>query len=101
MKMAVFVANFIKVFWRNDKSLQETKRQNYKGVVDTATRIVKEEGVTAFWRGSSPFVARAMMVGVFQLATMDQFKEMYANLLHQTLDSIPRITQMDIQNNFT
>ena len=75
----------------NDKSLPTTERRNYKGVVDTATRIVKEEGIMAFWRGSNPFVARAMMVGVFQVATMDQFKDLYATLLHQTLNSIPNV----------
>ena len=75
----------------NDKSLPETERRNYKGVMDTATRIIKEEGIMAFWRGSSPFVARAMMVGVFQVATMDQFKDMYASLLHQTQNSIPNV----------
>ena len=50
------------------------ERRNYKGVVDAGTRIVKEEGVAAFWRGSTPFVQKAMMVGVFQVVTLDQFK---------------------------
>lgn len=75
----------------NDSSLPAEERRNYKNVVDTATRIVKEEGVGAFWRGSSPFVARAMMVGVFQVATLDQFKEMYAHYLKQTKNSIPNV----------
>lgn len=52
----------------NDSSLPKEDRRNYKGVIDTATRIIKEEGVTAFWRGSTPFVSRAMMVGVFQVS---------------------------------
>jgi len=75
----------------NDSTLPEKERRNYKGVVDTATRIVKEEGVAAFWRGSTPFVQRAMMVGVFQVATLDQFKGMYANLLDQKKNSIPNV----------
>lgn len=75
----------------NDSTLPAEERRNYKGVVDTATRIVKEEGVSAFWRGSTPFVQRAMMVGVFQVATLDQFKLMYANFLHQKKDSIPNV----------
>jgi len=75
----------------NDSSLPVNERRNYKGVVDTATRIVKEEGVTAFWRGSGPFVARAMMVGVFQVATLDQFKDMYATYFKQTKNSIPNV----------
>mmetsp|Transcript_3772 Transcript_3772/g.10142 ORF Transcript_3772/g.10142 Transcript_3772/m.10142 type:complete len:177 (-) Transcript_3772:291-821(-) len=75
----------------NDSSLPEAERRNYKGVVDTATRIVKEEGVATFWRGSTPFVQRAMMVGVFQVATLDQFKLMYAKYLNQKKDSIPNV----------
>lgn len=75
----------------NDSTLPLEERRNYKGVVDTATRIAKEEGVAAFWRGSTPFVQRAMMVGVFQVATLDQFKLMYANFLHQKKDSIPNV----------
>ncbi|CAB9496589.1 Putative mitochondrial 2-oxoglutarate/malate carrier protein [Seminavis robusta] len=75
----------------NDSSLPVEERRNYKGVVDTATRIVKEEGIGAFWRGSNPFVARAMMVGVFQVATLDQFKDMYASYLNQKKNSIPNV----------
>ena len=75
----------------NDTSLPKEERRNYKGVLDAATRIVKEEGVSAFWRGSNPFVARAMMVGVFQVATLDQFKGFYAHHLNQQKNSIPNI----------
>jgi solute carrier family 25 oxoglutarate transporter 11 len=75
----------------NDSSLPVDERRNYKGLVDTATRIVKEEGVTAFWRGSTPFVQRAMMVGVFQVATLDQFKDLYASMLQQKKNSIPNV----------
>merc|ERR1719297_520677 len=46
----------------NDGTLPLKERRNYKNVVDTATRIVKEEGVPTFWRGSAPFVQRAMLV---------------------------------------
>lgn len=75
----------------NDSSLPEAERRNYKGVVDTVTRITKEEGISAFWRGSNPFVTRAMMVGVFQVATLDQFKELYCNWLGQKKNSIPNV----------
>jgi solute carrier family 25 oxoglutarate transporter 11 len=75
----------------NDSSLPKEERRNYKGVVDTATRIVKEEGLFAFWRGSTPFVTRAMMVGVFQVATLDQFKALYAHYLGQTKNSITNV----------
>jgi solute carrier family 25 (mitochondrial oxoglutarate transporter), member 11 len=75
----------------NDATLPVNERRNYTSVFDTASRIVKEEGVAAFWRGSNPFVARAMMVGVFQVATLDQFKDMYANMLKQTKNSISNV----------
>lgn len=75
----------------NDATLPVDERRNYKNVVDTGTRIIKEEGVGAFWRGSAPFVQRAMLVGVFQVATLDQFKEMYANMFGQTKNSIPNV----------
>ena len=75
----------------NDKSLPLEERRNYTNVFNTASRIVKEEGVLTFWRGSNPFVMRAMMVGVFQVATLDQFKVMFANMLGQKKDSIPNV----------
>lgn len=75
----------------NDSNLPAAEKRNYKGVGDAFTRIVREEGVAAFWRGSTPFVQRAMMVGVFQVATLDQFKEMYASMLNQKKNSIPNV----------
>jgi len=45
----------------------------------------------AFWRGSTPFVQRAMMVGVFQVATLDQFKTLFAKKFDQKQDSIPNV----------
>eukprot|EP00555_Chaetoceros_dichaeta_P003137 CAMPEP_0198248430 /NCGR_PEP_ID=MMETSP1447-20131203/188_1 /TAXON_ID=420782 /ORGANISM="Chaetoceros dichaeta, Strain CCMP1751" /LENGTH=251 /DNA_ID=CAMNT_0043932813 /DNA_START=301 /DNA_END=1056 /DNA_ORIENTATION=- len=75
----------------NDVNLPKDERRNYKGVSDAFGRIIKEEGVPAFWRGCTPFVQRAMMVGVFQVATLDQFKGMYANALNQTKNSIPNV----------
>ena len=75
----------------NDSTLPPDERRNYKNVFDTGSRIIKEEGVSAFWRGSSPFVQRAMMVGVFQVATLDQFKDLYAHYFHQTKNSIPNV----------
>mmetsp|Transcript_1634 Transcript_1634/g.2199 ORF Transcript_1634/g.2199 Transcript_1634/m.2199 type:complete len:316 (+) Transcript_1634:138-1085(+) len=75
----------------NDATLPPDQRRNYKNVMDTATRIVKEEGLAAFWRGSGPFVNRAMMVGVFQVATLDQFKVFYTEQFNQTKNSIPNV----------
>ena len=75
----------------NDRTLSVNERRNYTNVFNTATRIIKEEGVMTFWRGSNPFVMRAMMVGVFQVATLDQFKALYANMLGQKMNSISNV----------
>jgi solute carrier family 25 (mitochondrial oxoglutarate transporter), member 11 len=72
----------------NDSTLPLAERRNYQGVFDVARRIVKEEGVWTFWNGSTPFVVRAMMVGVFQVATLDQFKQIFAVQFGQKKDSL-------------
>jgi len=61
----------------NDATLEPSMRRNYKGVLDCGQRIAREEGVAAFWRGSTPFVTRACLVGATQVATYDQFKAIY------------------------
>ena len=58
----------------NDKTLAPEKRRNYSGVADAGARILKEEGLPAFWRGSGAFVQRAMVVGVCQVGSFDQLK---------------------------
>jgi len=65
----------------NDSSLPVESRRGYKSVLDCGVRIAREEGVRAFWRGSMPFVNRAMLVGVTQVGTLDQFKETYEKKL--------------------
>mmetsp|Transcript_43905 Transcript_43905/g.171593 ORF Transcript_43905/g.171593 Transcript_43905/m.171593 type:complete len:305 (-) Transcript_43905:1199-2113(-) len=61
----------------NDKALPAAERRNYSSVLNAAYRIATEEGITTFWRGSTPFVMRAMLVGATQVGTYDQFKVMY------------------------
>ncbi len=75
----------------NDASLPAAERRNYKGVLDVVKRIYSEEGAAAFWRGSIPFSQRAALVGVFQVATLDQFTELYAHYLNQKKNSIPNV----------
>ena len=64
----------------NDISLPLDKRRNYKGVVDAFTRILREEGTGAFFRGSGPFINRAMLVGAVQVGTYDQFRESFHSI---------------------
>ena len=75
----------------NDATLPAAERRNYAGVADVIKRIYVEEGVGAFWRGSVPFAQRAALVGVFQVATLDQFKELYSHYLGQKKDSISNV----------
>lgn len=58
-----------------DGRLPTAERRNYKGVMDAITRMVKQEGVTSLWRGSSLTINRAMIVTASQLASYDQIKE--------------------------
>jgi len=75
----------------NDKMLPITERRGYSSVFNAASRIIKEEGAAAFWSGSTPFVQRAMLVGVFQVATYDQFKTLYVDLLGQKKNSVENV----------
>lgn len=61
----------------NDASLPPEQRRGYTSVVDAIVRITREDGAAAFYRGSQPFVMRAMVVGGTQVATFDQFKQLY------------------------
>ena len=47
----------------NDATLPVDKRRNYIGIANAFTRIMKEEGFGAFFRGCAPFVNRALLVG--------------------------------------
>jgi solute carrier family 25 (mitochondrial oxoglutarate transporter), member 11 len=61
----------------NDSTLPVEKRRNYTSVANAFTRILREEGLVAFFSASGPFVNRAIIVGAVQVGTLDQFKETY------------------------
>lgn len=61
----------------NDSSLPLDKRRNYRGISNAFGRILKEEGVKAFFSGSVPLVQRAAVVGAVQVGTYDQFRETF------------------------
>ncbi|XP_053946169.1 mitochondrial 2-oxoglutarate/malate carrier protein [Anastrepha ludens] len=63
----------------SDGRLPPAERRNYTNVVNALTRIVREEGVTALWRGSIPTMGRAMIVNMTQLASYSQFKAYFKN----------------------
>ena len=61
----------------NDAAQPLAQRRNYSSVGNAFTRIVAEEGPSAFFRGVGPFVNRAMLVGAVQVGTYDQFRETF------------------------
>lgn len=64
----------------NDATLPIENRRNYSGIFNAFSRILKEEGISAFFRGSSPFVTRACLVGAVQLGSYDMFREKFTQI---------------------
>lgn len=50
--------------FQSDTSLAVEERRNYKNAFDALKRIVKDEGILALWKGSSPTILRAVVVTV-------------------------------------
>jgi len=59
----------------SDGRLPPEQRRGYTSVFNALYRITKEEGLLTLWRGSTPTVARAMVVNAAQLATYSQAKQ--------------------------
>jgi len=72
------------VRFQADGILPAEQRRNYKHVGDALSRIVKEEGFFALWKGIKPTIARAMAMNMGQLAPYDQAKEMLKHQLGET-----------------
>ena len=75
----------------NDMTLPVEQRRNYTGVVNAFSRILKEEGVMTFWSGCAPFVQRAMLVGIVQVGTFDQNKELYETYAGMKRGTYPNV----------
>mmetsp|Transcript_25187 Transcript_25187/g.62358 ORF Transcript_25187/g.62358 Transcript_25187/m.62358 type:complete len:306 (-) Transcript_25187:619-1536(-) len=58
-----------------DGRLPVAERRGYTNVFNALYRIAKEEGILTCWRGSTPTVARAMVVNMVQFGSYDQAKE--------------------------
>jgi len=61
-----------------DSTLPPAERRNYTGVFNALTRIVKEEGVTALWRGAVPTMTRAISLNVAMMVSYEESKERLA-----------------------
>ena len=57
-----------------DSKLPAEQRRNYGNVVNCLGRIAKEEGVVALWRGATPTVVRATLLGSFQMGVTTEAK---------------------------
>ncbi len=58
-----------------DPTLPVAERRNYTNVFNALTRIVKEEGYSAWWKGSFPTIVRGIVINLFILAPYDEIKE--------------------------
>jgi solute carrier family 25 oxoglutarate transporter 11 len=58
----------------NDITQPSSSRRNYKHVGEAFSRIWKEEGPKAFFRGLGPFANRAVVVGIVQIGCYDQIR---------------------------
>ena len=67
-----------------DGRLPPAQRRAYKHAGDALVRIVREEGVTALWRGTAPTVARGMIVAAAQMAFYDSAKTALLTVLPDT-----------------
>ena len=75
----------------NDQSLPKAERRNYTSVINAFARTSREEGLGAFWRGSTPFCTRCIIVGCFQVATYDQIKQVVKNKFGFATSSIANV----------
>ena len=57
-----------------DSRLPVEERRNYSSVGNAFSRIVKEEGFAALWRGATPTVIRAIVLNLAMLSSYDEFK---------------------------
>ncbi len=67
-------ADLVLVRMQADGRLPPELRRGYRHAGDALLRITREEGVGALWRGTTPTVARAMVVTAAQMSFYDRTK---------------------------
>ena len=80
-------ADLILIRLQSDSSLPIEQRRNYTGFGNAFSRIVKDEGVPALWKGSGPTICRAMVINFAMLGPFDQVKE-FLNKRTNTKDTL-------------
>lgn len=68
-------ADIILVRMTGDSFRRPEQRFNYRGPASGLLRVVREEGVSALFRGSAPNTVRAALMNSSQLASYDLFKD--------------------------
>lgn len=80
-----------------DTTKPVAERYGYKGVGDALTRIIKEEGFGALYRGYPPTLLRAIAMNVGQMTTYDAGKEM---LEQRGLEGMPLFAGASVISTF-
>lgn len=73
--------DLIKTRLQNMKPLPGTTQLPYNGVLDCASKILKNEGFFAFWRGFGAFYGRCAPHAMIILLTREQIMKAYDNVL--------------------
>ncbi|KAF5270654.1 hypothetical protein FQA39_LY01392 [Lamprigera yunnana] len=73
-------AEVVLIRMTSDGRLPPSERRNYKNVVHALSKIIKEEGVAALWRGMIPTMSRAVVVNGAQLSSYSQAKQTFLEL---------------------
>uniref|UniRef100_A0A804RDQ4 Mitochondrial uncoupling protein 1 n=2 Tax=Zea mays TaxID=4577 RepID=A0A804RDQ4_MAIZE len=80
--IAIVVANptdLVKVRLQADGKANTIKR-SYSGALNAYATIIRQEGIGALWTGLGPNVARNAIINAAELASYDQFKQMFLKL---------------------
>jgi solute carrier family 25 oxoglutarate transporter 11 len=64
-----------------DATLPEAQRRHYRNAFHALTKITKDEGVLALWKGAGPTVVRAMALNMGMLASYDHSAEFFRDSL--------------------
>ncbi len=58
-----------------DSTLPPNERRNYTGVFNALSTIVRNEGITALWKGAVPTMSRAISLNMAMMVSYEEAKE--------------------------